>query len=140
MSALERTAADLAAFARPVHLPSRGREQARPPSLAADRLRGWTTRPGGRSGPRIVAVSTAELLGASGGLGYCRGVQNVASPGSERVRAAEVIAALCLATDLGTWLPFEHGLHSTLVAMRLGERLGVDRETARQTYYACLLF
>ena len=24
--------------------------------------------------------------------------------------------------------------------MRLGERLGVDAETASQTYYACLLF
>ena len=42
--------------------------------------------------------------------------------------------------DLGTGLPFEHGLHSTLVAMRLGERLGVDAATASRTYYACLLF
>jgi HD-GYP domain-containing protein (c-di-GMP phosphodiesterase class II) len=63
-----------------------------------------------------------------------------AALGGERVRAAEVIAALCLATDLATGLPFEHGLHSTRVAMRLGERLGVDSETASQTYYACLLF
>jgi HD-GYP domain-containing protein (c-di-GMP phosphodiesterase class II) len=67
-------------------------------------------------------------------------VSESASPAGGRVRAAEVIAALCLATDLGTGLPFEHGLHSTLVAMRLGERLGVDAETAVQTYYACLLF
>jgi HD-GYP domain-containing protein (c-di-GMP phosphodiesterase class II) len=37
-------------------------------------------------------------------------------------------------------LPFEHGLHSTLIAMRLAERLGVDSETAFQTYYGCLLF
>ena len=57
----------------------------------------------------------------------------------ERIRAAEVAAALCLATDLGMGFPFEHGLHSTLTAMRLGQRLGVDRETASQTYYACLL-
>ena len=35
--------------------------------------------------------------------------------------------------------PFEHGFHSTLIAMRLGDRLGVDPETASQTYYACLL-
>ncbi len=62
------------------------------------------------------------------------------SSGVEEVRAAEVIAALCLATDLGMGLPFEHGLHSTLVAMRLGERLELDAETASQTYYACLLF
>ncbi len=50
-----------------------------------------------------------------------------------------MIAALCLATDLGIGLPFEHGLESTLFAMRLGERLGIDPETASQTYYACLL-
>lgn len=60
--------------------------------------------------------------------------------GSEQVRTAEVIAALCLATDLGMRLPFEHGLHSTLFAMRLSERLAVDSETALQTYYGCLLF
>jgi HD-GYP domain-containing protein (c-di-GMP phosphodiesterase class II) len=62
-----------------------------------------------------------------------------AVPVAERVRAAEMIAALCLATDLGMGLPFEHGLHSTLVAMRIADRLGVDPETASQTYYACLL-
>jgi HD-GYP domain-containing protein (c-di-GMP phosphodiesterase class II) len=44
-----------------------------------------------------------------------------------------------LATDLGMGFPFEHGLHTTLIAMRLADRLGVDRETASQTYYACLL-
>lgn len=60
-------------------------------------------------------------------------------PVAERVRAAEMIAALCLATDLGMGLPFEHGFHSTLVAMRIADRLGVDPETASQTYYACLL-
>ena len=46
---------------------------------------------------------------------------------------------MCLATDLGMGFPFEHGLHSTLVAMRLADRLGVDRATGSQTYYACLL-
>jgi HD-GYP domain-containing protein (c-di-GMP phosphodiesterase class II) len=66
-------------------------------------------------------------------------VPDEASPGAEQIRLAEVIAALCLATDLGMGLPFEHGLHSTLFAMRLGESLGVDSETASQTYYACLL-
>jgi HD-GYP domain-containing protein (c-di-GMP phosphodiesterase class II) len=51
-----------------------------------------------------------------------------------------VIAALSLATDLGIGVPLEHGLQSTLLAIRLGERLGVDSDTAAQTYYACLLF
>lgn len=57
-----------------------------------------------------------------------------------RVRTAEVIAALSLATDLGTRAPLEQGLQSTLFAMRIAERLGVDEETASHTYYACLLF
>jgi hypothetical protein len=51
-----------------------------------------------------------------------------------------MIAALSLATDLGICVPLEYGLHSTLFAMRLADRLGVDPETASQTYYACLLF
>jgi HD-GYP domain-containing protein (c-di-GMP phosphodiesterase class II) len=61
------------------------------------------------------------------------------TPRDERVRAAEVIGALCLATDLGMGFPFEHGLQSTLIAMRLAVRLGVDATTTSQTYYACLL-
>jgi HD-GYP domain-containing protein (c-di-GMP phosphodiesterase class II) len=59
--------------------------------------------------------------------------------GNERVRTAELIAALCLATDLGMGFPFEHGLHTTLIAMRLADRLGIDRRSASETYYACLL-
>jgi HD-GYP domain-containing protein (c-di-GMP phosphodiesterase class II) len=35
--------------------------------------------------------------------------------------------------------PFEHGLHSTLIAMRLADRLGLDSENVSQTYFACLL-
>ena len=35
--------------------------------------------------------------------------------------------------------PFEHGLQTTLIATRLAGKLGVDRENARETYYACLL-
>lgn len=61
-------------------------------------------------------------------------------PGEERVRAAEVIAALSLATDLGIGVPLEHGLHSTLFAVRLSDRLGVDANTMSDAYYACLLF
>jgi HD-GYP domain-containing protein (c-di-GMP phosphodiesterase class II) len=61
------------------------------------------------------------------------------SSGGERVRAAEVVTALCLATDLSVGFPFEHGLYATQVAVGLGERLGIDSETASETYYACLL-
>ena len=59
--------------------------------------------------------------------------------GNERVRTAELIAALCLATDLGMAFPFEHGLHTTLIAMRLAGKLGIDRPSACETYYACQL-
>lgn len=58
---------------------------------------------------------------------------------SEQVRAAEVVASLCLATDLGMWFPFEHGLRAASMTMRLCDVLGVDAETASQTYYAALL-
>ena len=61
------------------------------------------------------------------------------SPGPESIRTAEVIAALSLATDLGIGVELEHGLQSTIVAMRLCDRLGADRETASQTFYATLL-
>lgn len=63
---------------------------------------------------------------------------DVESP-KEQVRAAEVIASLCLATDLGMGFPFEHGLSATLTTMRLCDVLGVDTETARVTYYVSLL-
>jgi HD-GYP domain-containing protein (c-di-GMP phosphodiesterase class II) len=59
--------------------------------------------------------------------------------GDERVRTAELIAALCLATDLGMAFPFEHGLQTTVIAMRLADRLGIDQRSASDTYYACLL-
>jgi HD-GYP domain-containing protein (c-di-GMP phosphodiesterase class II) len=61
------------------------------------------------------------------------------SQGAEQVRAAEVIGALCLATDLGMGFPFEHGLHTTLIATRLANELEVEPATASQTYYASLL-
>jgi HD-GYP domain-containing protein (c-di-GMP phosphodiesterase class II) len=62
------------------------------------------------------------------------------SPNEDRVRAAEVIAALALATDLALGMEFEHGVRSTLFAMRLSDRLGVGADTAAQAYYVCLLF
>ena len=61
------------------------------------------------------------------------GVSDEPSHGAEQVRAAEVIGPLCLATDLGMGFPFEHGLHTTLVASRLADRLGVDPATTQNT-------
>jgi len=67
-------------------------------------------------------------------------VSGAPSSDSDQVRAAEVLGALSLVTDLARRFPLEHGLHSTVVAMRLCDRLGVDEATARSTYYGCLLF
>src|SRR5918992_1693837 len=74
-----------------------------------------------------------------GDVPFFRRVTDKTSTSSEPVRAAEVIAAACLATDLGMGFPFEHGLHGTLMAMKLADLLDVDRETESQTYYASLL-
>jgi HD-GYP domain-containing protein (c-di-GMP phosphodiesterase class II) len=63
----------------------------------------------------------------------------VAPTPTDEVRASELVAALCLATDLGMGFPLEHGLHSTLTAMRIADRIGVDPATATDTYYGCLL-
>ena len=46
-----------------------------------------------------------------------------------RLRRAEVVAALSLATDLGTGQPLESGLRAALVAVRLGEVAGADAAT-----------
>jgi HD-GYP domain-containing protein (c-di-GMP phosphodiesterase class II) len=74
-----------------------------------------------------------------GALAYAWSVKEMASPASEPVRAAEVIAATCLATDLGMGFPFEHGLHGTLMAMRLADLLDVEPEIEAHTYHASLL-
>lgn len=71
--------------------------------------------------------------------GYRRSVTPESPVIKDEVRTAEVIGALSLATDLGMGLPFEHGLQSTVFAMRLADSLGVDDETAAQVYYGCQL-
>jgi hypothetical protein len=49
-----------------------------------------------------------------------------------------VVAAFS-GVDLAIGVPLEPA-HSTLLAMRLADRLKVDADTATQTYYACQLF
>lgn len=58
---------------------------------------------------------------------------------SETLRTAEVIASVCLATDLGMGFPLEHGLHATLMASRFCDLLEVDVDTANQVYYGSML-
>jgi hypothetical protein len=55
------------------------------------------------------------------------------------IRAAEVVGALSLATDLGTGQPLEHALRTAVLAMRLGELAGVSTRELADTYYIALL-
>ena len=71
----------------------------------------------------------AETLGSVAAL----------SPGEEPIRAAEVVGALSLATDLGTGQPLEHALRSAVLAVRLGELAGASAEELAATYYVALL-
>ena len=64
----------------------------------------------------------------------------VASSHAEQpIRAAEVVGALSLATDLGTGQPLEHALRTAVLAVRLGELAGASPEELFDTYYVALL-
>src|SRR6478735_5937263 len=55
------------------------------------------------------------------------------------VRLAELVATLSLGTDLGLGQPMEHVLRQCLIALRLGERLGLSDAERRVLYYSSLL-
>jgi len=55
------------------------------------------------------------------------------------IRAAEVVGALSLATDLGTGQPLEHAMRSAVLAVRLGELAGASAQELVDTYYVALL-
>jgi hypothetical protein len=56
-----------------------------------------------------------------------------------RLRLAELVAAFSLATDLGMGQPMEHVLRSWLIAVRLGERMGMDAKAREALYYVMVL-
>lgn len=89
---------------------------------------------------RVGETGVGQHPSRGSGPRYGVGVAGQSPSGRDEVRTAEVIGALSLATDLGMGLPLEHGLQSTLIAMRLADRVGADTETALETYYGCLLF
>jgi HD-GYP domain-containing protein (c-di-GMP phosphodiesterase class II) len=55
------------------------------------------------------------------------------------IRAAEVVGALSLATDLGTGQPLEHALRTAVLAVRIGELAGASAKELADTYYVALL-
>src|SRR5258708_9909712 len=66
----------------------------------------------------------------------------LAMEASERdsgLRLAELLAAFSLAMDLGLGQPMEHVLRSWLIAARLGEHVGLDREKRGSLFYTATL-
>ncbi len=59
--------------------------------------------------------------------------------GERPIRAAEVVGALSLATDLGTGQPLEHALRTAVLAVRLGELAGASPQELVDAYYVALL-
>src|SRR5262245_50369819 len=57
----------------------------------------------------------------------------------DRLRLAELIAALSLAIDLGLGQPMAHVLRTCLLAIRLGRVLGLGERQLADTYYTTLL-
>ena len=55
------------------------------------------------------------------------------------IRLAEVVATLSLATGLCTGQPIEHGLRRALLAVWLGDALGLNAEDLSDAYYVALL-
>jgi HD-GYP domain-containing protein (c-di-GMP phosphodiesterase class II) len=55
------------------------------------------------------------------------------------MRLAELVAALSLGVDLGFGQPMEHVLRQCLIALRLGERVGLDEDERAVVYYTALL-
>ena len=55
------------------------------------------------------------------------------------LRLAELLAALSLATDLGMGQPLEQAVRTCLIALDLGERLGLSTQELSDVYYVALL-
>ena len=68
-----------------------------------------------------------------------RRVSVAGSLGPGKVRLAELVAALSLGVDLGFGQPMEHVLRQCLIALRLGERVGLDEGERLVVYYTALL-
>src|ERR1700680_1407267 len=60
-------------------------------------------------------------------------------PGTSEIRLAELVAALSLATDLGMGQPLEYALCVCVLAVQLGEALGLGESELREVYYLALL-
>jgi HD-GYP domain-containing protein (c-di-GMP phosphodiesterase class II) len=58
---------------------------------------------------------------------------------NSKIRLSELIAALSIATDFGMGQPVEYALSTCILAVRLGESLGLSESELREVYYLALL-
>src|ERR1700741_4932752 len=61
------------------------------------------------------------------------------APGPDRVRLAELVAALSLGVDLGFGQPMEHVLRQCMIALRLAEIAGLGDKERSVVYFTALL-
>src|SRR5207247_9769027 len=59
--------------------------------------------------------------------------------GTQRLRLAELMAALSLATDLGMGEPLEQALRTCLIAIELAARMGLTKDEISEVFYVALL-
>lgn len=59
--------------------------------------------------------------------------------GEQRIRLAELVAALSLGVDLGFGQPMEHVLRQCLIALRLADHAGLGEQDRTAVYYTALL-
>ena len=71
-------------------------------------------------------------------MSAARGLSGIEA-GDSGLRLAELIATPSLATDLGIGQPMQYGLSSSVLAVHLGEALGLGDEDLSDTYYLALL-
>jgi HD-GYP domain-containing protein (c-di-GMP phosphodiesterase class II) len=67
------------------------------------------------------------------------GLDTMQGKRSSEVRLAELTAALSIATDLGMGQPINYALCSSILAVRLGEKLKLSETDLRDVYYYALL-
>jgi hypothetical protein len=58
---------------------------------------------------------------------------------AERLRLAELVGALSLATDLGMGQPLEQALRTCLIALAIGDRLDLNAGELSDVFYVALL-
>jgi HD-GYP domain-containing protein (c-di-GMP phosphodiesterase class II) len=58
---------------------------------------------------------------------------------TERLRLAELVGALSLATDLGMGQPLEQALRTCLIALAIGDRMGLGPSDQADVFYVALL-